>query len=187
MKRAHRLCLAPLALALLLLAAPQGATAAERYRGTLVDLGQVVPGTSTTFQISLERLTTPERLAQLAAVQKEDGLRALQETLYDDEELGYIRVGEELGYPVSLALTEDGEQGRVIYAVVDRPIQAFEVWQGMRTRDYPFSVVELRLDEAGRGTGKLYAVAKVWLTNGRLRFENWQPVPFRLVQVGPSS
>jgi hypothetical protein len=158
------------------------AGAAERYIGTMVDMANVSPGTATRFELSLDGLTSAQRLAELAALEKEKGQDGLQDALWD-ERLGYIRVGDELGYPVSLAIADDGGEGRVIYAVMDRPIQLYEIWQGLRTRDYHFSVAELHLDGKGEGTGSLWAVAKVRVVGSKLKVENWQPQPFRLLEI----
>jgi hypothetical protein len=63
--------------------------------------------------------------------------------------------------------------GRRIVLATDRPIRFWEAWHQSRTLDYPFTVIELRMDSDGTGEGKLalasrWADASFWRT-GRCR------------------
>ena len=162
-------------------AGAQSAAAAETFTGNLVSL---LGGANTAarFELKLDQLATQDELDQLAAI-ADRGQMALQEALWE-REMGYIRVGNELGYPVGLAFAMPGEGGkRSVYAIIDRPIQLYEIWRGLRSRDYPFSVVELDLDSDGTGTGSLYAVSKVHFGRGSVVIQDLQPQPFRILEV----
>ena len=157
----------------------------ETFTGNLVDLGGTGASTSSRFELHLDRYDSVEELARLGAIQDEKGVQALQDALWE-RSAGYIRVDHALGYPVGLAFQLPAEGGRrTIYAVMDRPIQLFEIWRGLRTRDYPFSVAELTVNAEGRGEGKLHAVAKVRISASRLVIENYSPQPFRILDVKP--
>jgi hypothetical protein len=157
----------------------------ETFTGNLVDLGGTGASTSSRFELHVDRYDGADELARLAALQDEKGVQALQDALWE-RSAGYIRVDHALGYPVGLAFHLPAEGGRrTIYAVMDRPIQLFEIWRGLRTRDYPFSVAELTVDAQGRGEGKLHAVAKVRISANRLVIENYSPQPFRILDVKP--
>jgi hypothetical protein len=161
--------------------AQAAATAGETFTGNLVSLLGGA-NTATRFELKLERYATQDEIDQLGALADRRQL-ALQEVLWESE-MGYIRVGSELGYPVGLAFVVPGEGGRrTVYAVIDRPIQLYEIWRGLRSRDYPFSVVELELDADGTGEGRLYAVSRVHFGTGRVVIEDLQPQPFRILEV----
>ena len=178
-----------LAAAVLALPGPTSAPAraqaegGETFLGNLVDLGGTGAASSARFELHLDRYDSAEEVTRLASLQDEKGPRALQDALWE-RSAGYIRVDHALGYPVSLAISIPGEGGgRTIYAVMDRPIQLFEIWRGLRTRDYPFAVAELTVDAQGSGSGRLHPVAKVQLSPRRLVIENYSPQPFRILDV----
>jgi hypothetical protein len=152
------------------------------FTGTLVDLAGS-SGTSA-FELRIERYATDAEVAELADLSTRKGMNALQDALWE-REMGYIRVDHALGYPVGLAFSRPAEEGRTVYAILDRPIQLFEIWRGLRSRDYPFSVVELRLDAEGRGEGTLYAVSKVSLRGERVLIDFLGTQPFRILEVRP--
>ena len=157
----------------------------ETFVGHLVDLGGTGASTSSRFELHLDRYDGADELARLAALQDDKGTQALQDALWE-RSAGYIRVDHALGYPVGLAFHLPADGGRrTIYAVMDRPIQLFEIWRGLRTRDYPFSVAELTVDAEGRGEGKLHAVAKVRISANRLVIEDYSAQPFRILDVKP--
>ena len=62
----------------------------------------------------------------------------------------------------------------------DRYIRFWEVARGSRTTDYPFTIIELRLNGDGRGEGKMSVATKIIADkkNNEVVLENWgtQPV-----------
>ena len=69
-------------------------------------------------------------------------------------------------------------------AVIDRPIQMFEVMRSLRSEDYPYGMVELVLDDKGKGEGSLIAAAKIEFNKeGAVEIENLGTRPFRLMNV----
>ena len=88
-------------------------------------------------------------------------------TLQAAPTLGYLWTSESVGYSLKYAYRiaqPDGSE-RIILAM-DRRLGSSspQLWQpagGAMPNDYPFSVVELRVNSQGQGEGKASVVAKV--------------------------
>jgi hypothetical protein len=51
----------------------------------------------------------------------------------------------------------DGDGGQRIVLATDRYVSMWEAQNNPRTMDYPFTLVEIRLDKSGEGVGKASA------------------------------
>lgn len=167
---------------LALATAAQEDAAPDRFEGNLVDLASVAPGTSTFFRLHVDRYADDATLARLAEVESREGRSGLRDALWD-EEAGWLRIGDSLGYPVAVVTSRPAAEGRRVVAVTDRPIQLYEVWNNLRSRDYPFTVLELDLDENGEGEGRYHAAAAVHFTTGGITFDSLHAIPIRLLNV----
>lgn len=118
----------------LALLAPLGLSAAERYRGNLVDTAGAVPGRSTSqFEIEIRSYTSDQEAAELAQYLVTEGPQKLWDRLVKMDN-GWMRVGQNLGYPIAVVRAFDTpEGGRVIRVATDRPIQMAEVMRGLRS------------------------------------------------------
>ena len=182
---------AVVALLLALLTVPSVAQDAEQkgsmpevFMGTVVDAGGALPGAnSARFTLHIDEYTTDDEAKELLEVLAADGPYGLEKVMRKLEK-GWIRIGTSLGYHVAVTRSFDTENGRVIRAVTDRPVQMFEVIRGLRSQDHPFGVLELQLDASGRGEGRLIAAAEVdFAEDGTLQIESLGTQPFRLMQV----
>ena len=168
---------------LLLLALSGSAAAAEVFTGSVVDAGGAVRASTARFTLQIDEYSDVEEIKGLVGVLAEQGPGGLETTLRKLER-GWFRIGAELGYPVSVARSIDTEDGRVIRAVIDRPIQMFEVMRGLRSADHPFGMIEIRIGSDGKGDGKLIAAAKVEFdAEGAVEIESLGTQPFRLMGV----
>ena len=171
-------------IAALLLTQAGAAFAAERITGTVVDPG-AVSGRSTTvpFSIYIYDYSTDQEIERLAGVLAQKGSEALRQELWDLEK-GWIRIGNSLGYPVAVARSQPAvDGGRKIVLFADRPIQFFEVWNSLRSQDYPFSYFEIDLGKDGTGTGQMYGAAKMRMAAGVVSVESFGAVPAKLLGV----
>ena len=133
---------------------------------------------------TIERWSTEAERQTLADVLTERGPDALLDKLRGMPEVGHLRASASLGYPIHYADQQSlPEGGRRIVLATDRPISFFETWNSSRTLDYPFTVVELRVDRQGQGEGKLSLATKVIQAAGRILLENWDTVPVQLTNV----
>jgi hypothetical protein len=175
-----------LSLLLIGLSSAAGVTAEsipEQFTGRIVDAGGAIPGATSAFvTIRINEFTTDEEVAGFVKLLAEEGQDALEDALWDLD-IGWIRIGGSLGYPLSIARSFDVDGERVIRVVTDRPIQMFESMRGLRTKDYPFGIIELRLDENGKGEGRLIAAAQAEMAEGKLEIESYGTEPFRLISM----
>jgi len=156
----------------------------ERFQGSLVNAGGAVPNRSSApFTLHVDQYSTFEEVEKLLDVFLEGGRRALDNALLETDQKGWIRIGNSLGYHIAVVRSIDTDNGRVIRAVTDRPIQMFEVMRGLRSQDHTLGFLEFTLDEKGRGSGQLVAAAEIGLEEGAVTLESVGTRPFRLMRV----
>ena len=161
------------------------AQAGERFEGTIADTAGALPGANITFfTLQIDGLSTDEEMKALFATLEGKGQNGLMDVLWDLPEKGFVRIGGSLGYDVTVVRSIQEGDERIVRAVTDRPIQFFEVRHGLRSRDYPLGIVELRLGKDGKGTGRLIAAAKVEFDeSGKLEIESFGTTPFKIMNV----
>ena len=72
---------------------------------------------------------------------------------------------------------------RRIILLTDRPIEGAELYDRSRTLDYPFSAIELLVDDTGHGKGDLWIAAKLTLLDDLLIVDNYADRPVTLSDV----
>jgi hypothetical protein len=165
----------------------RGADPIERFVAFAVDTSELAGrARAATVEIGIERWSTPEEIRNFQAALKEGGpdalLRAMQKTKV---RVGFIRSAGSLGYPLAFAhqIPLPGGGRRVLIAT-DRPISFLESVRRPRTIDYPFMIVDIRMDEKGDGEGKLLPLAKITASDDNvIEVENYASVPVRLTKV----
>jgi hypothetical protein len=139
-------------------------------------------GSTAPVVIHIDHYSSDAEVQRLTGILAQQGPDALRDALWD-QEVGYIRVGGGLGYPIAAARSRETPNGRVVRIMIDRPISQREVINNTRTVDYPFSYIEFTLDRNGRGEGQFFSAAKVSLTNDTIKVESYSPQPLRLLGV----
>jgi len=98
---------------------------------------------------------------------------------------GRIRTPDSIGYDLRYAQqtpSEDG--GRTIVIATDRPIGFWEATQRPRSFDYPFTVIQMKLDRDGHGSGTLsYATRIVARGNNVIELEDFATQPIMLNNI----
>ena len=146
--------------------------------------GQRSSAVAEQLTFTVERWSTDAERQSLADVLTEQGPEALLDKLRGLPVVGHLRASDSLGYPLHYADQQTlPEGGRRIVLATDRPISFSETWNSSRTLDYPFTVVELRVDGQGQGEGKLSLATKVMQAGDRILLENWDTVPVQLTNV----
>ena len=178
----------PLVLILATLPAASGQGQKETFTGFAINMNS---GPSTaTIDFSVERWSTDaEREALLNVLRAEkDPNRAneqLLKALLKMPKTGYIRTTQSLAWDLHYAHQtplEDG--GRRLVVATDRPIGFREVRNQARTMDYPFTVVEIRLDKDDRGQGKILGGTRLLIDkNNHLVLENYGQQPIRFNEI----
>jgi hypothetical protein len=161
----------------------------ETFTGTTVNLS---PGAGETISIHILRWSSEPDRDRLAAAFKEKGDAGLQAALEAAPTFGIAWTGESLGYSLRyahrVALPDGGE--RVIVAT-ERRLGAWSrgnPWKAAGRQpdpDYPFTVVELRLNRRGQGEGKMSLATKVTFEQDAktIALESYGSVPILIKDV----
>jgi len=167
------------------LALSTAAFAETQFTGTLVaPAGTAVRTGSAPVVIHIDHYTEDAQVQRLQGILGRKGPDALRDALWD-QEAGYIRIGGSLGYPIAAARThQTPDGGTIVRLMIDRPIAQNEVINNLRTVDYPFAYIEIKLDRTGKGDGEFYQAAKVSLAGkDTVNVENYSPQPLKLLNV----
>jgi hypothetical protein len=143
-------------------------------------------GVATPLRIDIERWTPDAVRDRLVDVAMSGNNQRLLRALQEAPSVGTIRTTTSLAWDLRLARQTRDREGRTqIVLGTDRPLAFSEQWSGSRTLDYPFTVVELHLDERGEGEGTLSFATKVIpdARNKTIFLENWDTQRVRLTQV----
>jgi hypothetical protein len=134
----------------------------ERFTAMAVNFDSPRGGAAGTVEFVVNRWSTDAERDRLMAALMEKGPEKLLEELQRNPRVGYIRTPNSVGYDLRYARRVPGDDGgERISLVTDRPIAFWEASQRPRSIDYPFTVIELRLDKDGKGEGKLSIATKI--------------------------
>ncbi len=157
-----KLSLLVLALALLTptLFAQEGKPEPERYSGVLVGTGGAMGGKTLNFDFRITSYTPDEDVDQLATLLKDKGQDALRSAL---EKMDRGRVNPVMSTGTAIAVARKRQVGNetVLTVVTARYLTFYEIYKGLRTRDYPFGFMQFTLNEKGEGTGQVMVAAKI--------------------------
>jgi hypothetical protein len=149
------------------------------------------PGRNTaTLDIKIDRWSSDADRERLLGILREEkdvnrANKALLRELQNMPKVGYIRTPTTLAWDLRYARQNPlPEGGRQIVLGTDRPIGFREARNQPRTIDYPFTVIEMRLDKNDRGEGKLLAGTKLYIDqNKNLVLENYGIQPVMLNEI----
>lgn len=169
-----------------------GATAQQKSKGgELTFTGTVVaPVTrlaatrsSLPLRVVIDRFSTDDEVERLVDLYTSRGDDALAKALSEDT-LGWIHIGATYQVPISFATRIDDDSGSRIVVLARRPISFAEIFHGSRTRDYPYTAIELDVGEGGRGNGELIGFAQFRPhPDGTIELENYEFVAARVMGV----
>ena len=139
--------------------------------------------------ITISRWSSEDETARLLATLKRDGADELLEAIRDAKSVGTIRTPGNLAYDLRYASQEMlGDGIRRIVLITDRPISMWEAVNRPRSIDYPFTLIELRLNDRLEGEGKLNLAARIDIsrTGRTVQLENYDSQPIHLNEVRPA-
>jgi hypothetical protein len=160
-----------------------------------VNMSNIATGANATVEFTIDRWSTSADRERLITTMQEQGQDALLRVLQDMPSLGRMRfpalqgrdpLNARLGWDLRYAATEPlPEGGRKIVLLTDRPIGFREAVNRPRTIDYPFTLIEMRVDRDGEGQGKMSVAAKISFDSGKkvIELENYTSEPVRLQNV----
>jgi hypothetical protein len=155
----------------------------ERYTAVAVNMNR---GASGTVELVVNRWSSDADRDKLMNILLNQGADKLLDALQDMPRVGYFRSPSSVGIDIHFARRLPGEDGgeRVIL-VTDRRIGFWEAANRPRSIDYPFTVIELRLNKEGEGEGKMSVATKVIADkeNNIITLENYDIQPVLLNNV----
>lgn len=156
----------------------------ERFSAFAVDLGGSFGAATFLVQINVDRWSSPDERRNLESVLAESGPDALLAALRKTKPVGRIYTTGSVGYDLRFAYQVPlASGGRRIVVGTDRPLSFYEASRRPRSADYPFTVLEMRVDENGRGQGKLMVASRVTAMGETIELENYTTRPVQLMQV----
>lgn len=178
-------------------AMPYAQTQGEKLEITAfaVNMSNIATGSTAVVQINIDKWSTPEEREHLITTMVEKGSDALLRELQKAPVKGRFRIpSARRPDPHQLALGHDirytwqtqlPEGGRRIVFVTDRYISFQEARNQPRSIDYPFTLVEIRVDKEGKGEGKAAVATKISFDKAKkqLELENYSSEPVRLNEI----
>ncbi len=160
--------------------------AQEREIGKV--LANIAGGGASLKEVGIDSWSPEEERKELLAILTEKGQEELVKALREKDQVGYMRLqgGRYTSSPVRLSSqgkTKDGK--RHIILVTDRPIGLREASRQPSSIDYDLTIIELLVDDKGKGEGAIAPGAKVVVDKetNRLKIETFQTPPTRLINV----
>jgi hypothetical protein len=171
-------------------AQPAQKPAPEIFAASVVSLGTAgkPSGASQSgiVHVIIERWSTEQERQGLVRAYDQKGSEGLRSALQKTERLGTLRTPSSLGWDLHYAVqvpTEDG--GRRIIVGTDRRVNDWDLGRDVKATDYPFTLVELRLDKQGKGEGRMSLATKIGRSKDgkRIELEHYAADPVRLQDV----
>jgi hypothetical protein len=177
--------------------APSAQTSGEKLEITAfaVNMSNIVTGSTAVVDITVNQWSTEAERERLITTMLEKSSDTLLRELQRVPEKGRFRIpaarppdphqlalGHDLRYAWQTALPEGG---RRIVLITDRYIGFQEARANPRTMDYPFTIIEIRVDRNGEGQGKLAIATMIDFDKKKKQIvlENYSSEPVRLNNV----
>jgi len=157
-----------------------------RMTAFAVNMSNIGTGGANTVDIVIDRWSTDAERQQLISAFVEKGPDALLRALQKTKRVGYIRLPNTLGYDLHFARKHPGKDGgEQIIIMTDRRIGFWEARDQPRTIDYPFTLMDIRVNTKGEGEGKLSVATKITYNKetNTVELENYASEPVRLQNV----
>ena len=180
----NRRLLLTITLALLVaLPAVAGDAVEERYSALALSMGTTATGARAVVTIGITGWTSAEDRERLLRTLVEKGHKELKSELFKQDQIGFIKVGNSLGYPLRYIWESKVDGKRHIVLATERPLNAIEVMRNSRSRDHDIALIKLVVDEKGKGEGSLAAAVELNVEDNHLEIKTHSSEPVRLMSV----
>ena len=163
----------------------------ERFTANAVSLSPEYGTGQRIVEINVDRWSPNAERERLVSTLQTKGPNELLKQLQKNKPVGRIRTPDSLGYDLRYAQqTPLPEGGRMIVIATDRPIGFWEATQRPRSIDYPFTVIQMKLDREGNGSGTIsYATRIVAHENNVIELEDFatQPIMLNNIKAEPKN
>jgi hypothetical protein len=155
----------------------------EHFTAAAINMNR---GSAGPIEIQVDRWSTDAQRDKLLAALLQKGAEKLLDTLQDMPVAGHFNAPGRLGIDIRFARHTPGEDGgeRVVL-VTDRRVGFLEAANQPRSIDYPFTVIDLKLNADGEGEGRMSIATKVIVNKEKnmITLENLDLQPVLLTQV----
>ncbi|MBS1791798.1 MAG: hypothetical protein JST85_29090 [Acidobacteria bacterium] len=152
------------------------------YRGNIFYFGGG-RSLATNFTLTINSWTPESEVRRLMNALRNGGQDEFQK-LVGKEKRGTIQVDTNLGLDLNAVWMTQGEDGRKISAIAQRWMGFGELRRGGRSVDYPFTYIELWVEEDGDVEGTLFPAARIRAKgDNSIEVENFGIYPARLTNV----
>lgn len=137
-----------------------GLAAAEHYTAAAFNMNNSAVGH---IDITVTQWSTDAQRDALLATLEAKGPDRLLDAVHDMPSVGRFGAPGQLSWDLRFARripNPDGGGERIVL-VTDRPINFGEAANQTRSLNYPFTVIELRIDDEGRGEGKMSTATRI--------------------------
>jgi hypothetical protein len=157
----------------------------EQYHATAANTSpDVVAPSLFELEIGLERYSTVAEKETLQAAYAKGKQERLLSVLQQAPRVGIFRVPGNLSWDIKYAFKFRGRDNlNRIYLFTDRNVGFSEAAGRPRSLDYPFTVIELRVDDSGMGEGQVMVAAAIGFDRQDFVIEEFLDRPIRLTKV----
>jgi hypothetical protein len=155
----------------------------EVYRGNITYIGGPRGSVTDFFTLTINNYTPEAEVNRLTDLLKREGQDEFWKAVAK-EKRGTIQIGSGLSRDLNAVWVTQTEEGRKISAIAERWLGFGELRRGARSLDYPFTYIELWVEEDGDVEGTLFPAARVRVKGEQtIEVENFGIYPARLVNI----
>jgi len=134
--------------------------APDQYSAVWAVVGGSSGGTTVPINIRIKKYSTAEDIKTFSDILREGGPTALRRAL-EKEDAGQLSPVGRVGVPIAIARRIVDGNKVIIRVVTVRNLSFVELRYSGRSVDYPYTFLELVVDQKGTGTGTAIGAAKI--------------------------
>jgi hypothetical protein len=143
-------------------ATPQSAGPSESFAAFAIDMSASSPSRCGPIEITITRWSTDMERRILIDQLLSGGPNAWLDTLSHTDTVGRLQTLYSTAYQLRFAQAiPDDSGGRHIVLAADRPVRFWQVWNAPMSTQLAFTVIELHVDNAGEGEGRLWVPGRI--------------------------
>ena len=156
------------------------------YNAQAVNLDGAPGAMTSQVQIQITRWSSDEERDRVTTALVEKGEAALLALIQQLPSAGTLRTPQTVGHPLRYARRSASEAGgENVVIITDRPMSLSELRNAPPSRDYPFTVIRLRINSKGQGQGDLMIATRIMADRATrdIAFENYTASVVQLQNV----
>jgi hypothetical protein len=151
----------------------------EVYTGTAIGMGGQLGNVSIPFRLEIDGQTSDQEVQQYKQILETKGGAELLRAMSKNK-LGTFGFEGRPAHDVNFVQERPEEKGRSITVLFERLVRTFEVSKKTKSADYPFTCIELFINESGKGDGSMVTAAKISLKTNIASIDDFGAFPARL-------